>query len=117
RNDEFWDALKTGSLLPAPKPTFAYNKFLAYMKGAGVDVKQEGSKLTLAPMTDKEIDNLSNGAISDPQFVRAKDLEEKPGGLMDKKVTGGLRGEKWSHIQLNEPIVNPIFEQPVRSLL
>jgi DNA-directed RNA polymerase subunit beta' len=68
-------------------------------------------------MTDREIGNLSNGAIRDPQFIRAKDLEEKTGGLMDKKITGGLRGEKWSHIQLDEPIVNPIFEQPVRALL
>lgn len=117
KNDEFWNALKTGSLLPTPKPTFAYNKFISYMKGAGVDIKQDGSKLTLAPMTDKEVENLSNGSIKDPQFVRAKDLEEKPGGLMDKKITGGLRGEKWSHIELAEPIVNPIFEQPVRSLL
>ena len=117
RNDDFWNALKTGSILPAPKPTFAYNKFLAYMNGAGVNIKQDGTKLTLAPMTDREIDNISNGAIKDPQFVRAKDLEEKPGGLMDKKITGGLRGENWSHIDLEEPIVNPIFEQPVRTIL
>ena len=117
RNDDFWYALKTGSLLPAPKPTFAYNKFLAYMKGAGVDVKQEGTKLTLGPMTDREIDNLSNGPIKDFQFVRAKDLTELKGGLMDKKVTGGLRGTNWSHIDLAEPIINPVFEAPVRSLL
>jgi DNA-directed RNA polymerase subunit beta' len=117
RNDDFWYAIKTGGMIPAPKPTFAYNKFLAYMKGAGVDVKQEGNKLTLGPMTDREIDNLSNGEIKDFQFIRAKDLAELKNGLMDKKVTGGLRGEHWSHIQLAEPIVNPVFAGPVRSLL
>lgn len=117
RNDDFWSALKTGSLLPAPKPTFAYNKFISYLKGAGVNVKQEGSSLTLSPMTDKEVDKISNGPIKDFQFVRAKDLAELKGGLMDRQITGGLRGTHWSHIDLSEPIVNPIFEQPVKSLL
>jgi len=117
RNDDFWYALKTGDILPPPKPTFAYNKFISYMKAAGVDVKQSGSELTLAPMTDKEISKLSNGEIKNPQFVRAKDLAELRGGLMDKTITGGLRGTKWSHIELAEPIVNPVFEAPVRSLL
>jgi DNA-directed RNA polymerase subunit beta' len=117
RNDDFWNAIKTGAMLPPPKPTFAYDKFLAYMKGAGVNVTQEGTKNVLGPMTDREIDNLSNGAIKDYQFVRAKDLAELKGGLMDKKITGGLRGTHWSHIPLTEPVVNPVFEGPVRTLL
>lgn len=117
RNDEFWNSIKTGSLIPTPKPTFAYNKFIAYLKGAGVNVQQNGSKLTLAPMTDREVENISNGAIKDFQFIRAKDLAEVTNGLMDKQITGGVRGDKWSHIDLAEPIVNPIFEQPVKTIL
>lgn len=117
RNDDFWQALKLGNILPPPKPTFSYNKFLSYMKGAGIDVKQDGTKLTLAPMTNREIDNLSNGPINEYQFVRAKDLAELKGGLMDRQTTGGLKGTKWSHIDLAEPIVNPVFEQPVKSML
>ena len=117
KNDDFWYAIKTGGMVPAPQPTFAYSKFISYMKGAGVNVTQEGSKMVLGPMTDREVDNLSNGEIKDFQFVRAKDLAEIRDGLMDKKITGGLRGTNWSHVQLAEPIVNPIFAAPVRALL
>ena len=35
QNDEFWRAYEGGQTLPPPKPTFAYNKFLAYLKGRG----------------------------------------------------------------------------------
>ena len=44
QNDEYWKALKSGQTLPPPQPTFVYNKFISFLKGAGIDVKKMGQK-------------------------------------------------------------------------
>lgn len=117
QNDEFWSALQAGEALPAPRPTFAYNKFLGYLKGLGVNVKKEGNSLTMIPFTDKQVEEMSNGAVKDGgKMVRAKDLKAEKGGLFDPQVTGGMDGTKWSHLKLPEPFPNPLFEKSIRSL-
>ena len=120
KNQPFWDWLAVGSgrglLKPPPEPTFAYHKFEAYLKGAGVNVARRGSKMVLGPMTDKEIDKLSNGEVKEPVFFRGKNLKEEKKGLFDPVVTGGRQGENWSHMQLAEAIPNPIFEEPIKTL-
>jgi len=117
QNDELWAAIQAGEPLPTPRPTFAYQKFLGYLNGLGVNVKKEGNSLQLIPFTDKQVLAMSNGAISDAgRMVRAKDLKEEEGGLFDPKVTGGLDGKKWSHIKLPEPFPNPVFERSIQSL-
>ncbi|GEM_PF-755321 len=116
---EFWQAVKTGQLTPRGKPTFAYRKFLAHLKGLGLTIHEpkKGEKF-LQPMTDSEILKLSGGAIEDPAvMVRAKDLAPIKGGLFDRAITGGTRGGNWSHIPLSEPTPNPIFESGIKRLL
>jgi len=117
KNDEYWRALQLGLPTPPPKTTFASNKFLNMLTGAGVRVDRKGSKISLAPLTDKDIMQMSSGAITEAKLVRAKDLMPEKGGLFDPVITGGVRGEKWSHIELAEPIINPMFMDPVRRLL
>jgi DNA-directed RNA polymerase subunit beta len=118
KNDEFWRAVQLGLPTPAPKTTFAYNKFLNMLQGAGVKVSKSGSKLALGPLTDNDISSMSAGALKDPyKLVRAKDLRPETGGLFDPVITGGESGTKWSHVALHEPVVNPVFEEPVRRLL
>ena len=116
KNDEFWKALKSGQPLPPPKSTFVFDKFTNYLKAAGIDVKKEGSKLTLAPMTDDELDKISSGEVKKPMFYRAKDMEPIKGGFLDPVKFGGYKGTKWGHIELKEPIVNPVFEKAVRKI-
>jgi DNA-directed RNA polymerase subunit beta' len=116
QNDEFWHAIETGQNMPAVKPSFAYNKFLSMLKGAGVNTIKNGSEVTLAPMTDADVRKLSNGAIKDPVFLYAKDLKPQRGGFLDPAITGGVRGTKYSHIELYEPLPNPAFEKPIREL-
>jgi DNA-directed RNA polymerase beta subunit len=118
RSDEFWRAVQLGLPTPAPKTTFAYDKFLAMLTGAGVKVDKSGSRLALGPLTDADIKSMSSGALKDAsKLVRAKDLRPETGGLFDPTTTGGMSGTKWSHVDLHEPIVNPVFEEPVRRLL
>jgi len=117
RNDEFWRAYQLGLPLPQPKTTFAYDKFGSMLAGAGVRINKEGRYLRLAPLTDKEIDKMAPTTISNGLMVRAKDLKAEIGGLFDPVATGGTTGQKWTKIHLEEPIVNPVFERPVQSLL
>ena len=115
-NDEYWKALKSGQQLPTPKAPFAYNKFISYLKGAGVDVKKEGNKLTLGPLTDADTHKMSAGEIKKPLFYRAKDGQPIKGGLFDPVIMGGFKGDKWGHMTMNEPVLNPVFENAARKL-
>lgn len=117
KNSDFWRATQLGLPTPPPKPTFAYKKFMAMLNGAGVNVTREGNKMVMAPLTDADVERMSSGAIDNPRMVRAKDLYPERGGLFDEVITGGSRGERWSHIEMAEPVVNPMFEEPARRLL
>jgi DNA-directed RNA polymerase beta subunit len=117
KNDEFWRALQLGLPLPALRPSFAYDKFIGMLHGAGVKVDKKGSQLLLGPLTDADVMKMSRGAIENDKLIRAKDLMPERGGLFDPAITGGDKGLHWSHINLAEPLVNPIFTEPVRRLL
>jgi len=117
QNDEFWSALQAGEPLPAPRPTFAYKKFLGYLNGLGLNVRKDGNNLQLIPFTDQQVKEMSNGEIKDGgKMVRAKDLRPEKHGLFDPSVTGGMEGTKWGHIKLPEPMPNPLFEKSIQSL-
>lgn len=120
QNPQFWNWLSGGNnsglIKPPPEPTFAYRKFEAYLKGAGVNVEKRGSKMVLGPMTDLHTEKMSNGEITQNIFVRGKDLREEKGGLLDINITGGKNGDKWSHMQLAEPVANSAFEKPILQL-
>ena len=120
KNDEFWRAVQLGLPTPAPQTSFAYDKFLNMLQGAGVKVSKTGNRLALGPLTDADIVKMSSGALPTQlsnKILRAKDLAPEKGGLFDPVLTGGTSGTKWSHVDLHEPIVNPVFEEPVRRLL
>jgi len=117
KNDEYWRAVQLGYPIPQPKTTFAADKFLSMLTGAGVRVDRNNSRMSLAPLTDKNIQEMSSGEIRDAKIIRAKDLMPESRGLFDPAITGGLTGTKWGHINLAEPIVSPVFREPVRRFL
>jgi DNA-directed RNA polymerase subunit beta' len=120
KNDEFWRNFQVGGPLPELQTPFVFDKFIDELKGLGVNVKKGEKHYQLMAMTDSDIEEMSNGEIDDATIVRAKDLKEEKGGLFDPDITGGLdtqdRG-KWSHINLEEPIPNPVFKKPITSIL
>ena len=116
QNPDFWNAVRNGAPLPAPKSTFAYDKFMSMLKGAGVNVERRGDYLQLLPFTDDDIKKTSGGAVTKAKFVNAKDLKAKKGGFMDPKVFG-KEGDQWGHIDLSEPVVNPVFKHGLQSIL
>lgn len=117
KNDEWWRAYQLGLPLPPLKTTFAYDKFGAMLAGSGIKMDKSNDSLTLGPLTDEDVTRMSLGKISKSAFVRAKDLRPEHGGLFDPVATGGTTGKKWSYFSLKEPVVNPIFERPVKTLL
>ena len=117
KNDEFWRAYQLGLPPPPTRTSFASEKFMSMLQGAGVKVDKSDEHLTLGPMTDADVTRLSSGSINRPLMVREKDLAPEKGGLFDPVVTGGTSGTRWAHVDLHEPIVNPTFEDPVRRML
>jgi len=117
RNTEYWRAVQLGRPLPPPKTSFAYDKFTAMLQGMGVNMQREDNQMSLAPLTDKDVEKFSAGKIDNAKMVRAKDLRSEKGGLFDEAVTGGLTGQKWSHIELDEPVVSPVFQDSARRVL
>lgn len=117
RNTEYWRAMQLGRPLPPPKSSFAFDKFKGMLAGAGLRFKKTGNDMTLSPMTDKEVRDMSNGEIQNGRMVLAKNLKSESGGLFDVGKTGGVIGTKWTHIELPEPVVNPLFEDASRRLL
>lgn len=115
---EVWRAVESGAPLPPPRPAFSQQKLMTLMKGMGIDIQQTGKdELTALPFLDKQVKKISAGEITDHKLLRGKDLKEEKNGLFDTKKTGGVRGERWSHIRLPEPVPNPTFEKSILSLL
>jgi len=116
KDEDYWKALKLGQQLPEPKVPFVYDKFINLLKAGGVNINEKGNITKLLPMTDKDIDGISKGALTASGSVDYN-FEPVPGGLFDMGKTGGIAGNQWSHIPLNELMPNPVFEEPIRRLL
>ena len=123
RNDDFWRKLETGAALPAPKTTFAMDKLVSLMSGAGINMTEEGDTYRLLPLRDADVDEMSSGEVADPtRAVRISTKGTTPlttfeGGLYDQNVFGGLMGDRYGHITLADPMPNPVFERPIQIML
>ena len=117
RSDDYWAKFIRGEALPKPKMTFATQKLIDTMKASGVNVNIQNGNIIASPMTDKDILGMSNGTIKEPLMLNAKNLTPEEGGLFDSAKTGGLKGTKWSHYSLAESLPNPVFENPIKSVL
>ena len=116
RNEDFWKALRMGRPLPEPKVPFIYDKFLNTLKAGGINIVDKGDVLSLMPMTDDDVTQLSKGGIKSSKQLDG-DFNPIPGGLFDMGKTGGAQGNRWTHVDLAEPIPNPVMEEPIRRIL
>ena len=117
KNDEFWRALQMNEPLPPPTSTFAFDKFVALLKGAGINVERRGTQFQLKPLTDDQTEGMSAGAISSSRMLLGKNLKPEKGGLFDEEVTGGLTGQRWAHVDLPYEVPNPVFEPAIRGVM
>jgi len=117
KNDEMWKALRSGEALPSPKVPHIFEKFIATLKSAGINIKKEGDSFQTIPMTDKEVGEISHGKVEKDLFLKAQDYRPEKGGLFDEAKTGGVLGKNWTHINLKTPLPNPAVEENIRILL
>ena len=123
QHTDVWNAIQTGTPLPPPKHTFAFAKFTNMLKAAGINIEKKGHQMQLLPMTDKQVKEMSAGALPKPSMLTYpkvdKNGEPKPitGGLFDPKLTGGHGGKKWTHMKLAEPMPNPVYEGAIQKVL
>lgn len=116
KNDDLWRAFESNKVLPLPKVPFAFQKLVDMLKAMGVNVKKDGQTMQLLPMRQEDVLTMSNGEITNAFDYKGKNREEIEGGIFDKKITGGLTGERWSHIKLTEPLPNPLFADAIKAL-
>lgn len=123
-NDDWWRALETGHPLPAPKTTFAFAKLASLLQSAGININREKDSLRLLPLTDADVRSMSYGEVKDPALAvrigrpgKSDFLQPMDGGLYDRRIFGGLMGDRWGHITLSERIPSPMFEKPVKAIL
>lgn len=116
-NPEMWAAIRSGRPLPSPKTPFIFNKFLATLNGAGVRTVRKGDHFNILAMTDKDVREMAKHVIDSPDTLDLKTGMPISGGLFDPAKFGGPEGMDFARIDLDEPIPNPLMEEPVRSLL
>lgn len=116
KNDEYWRAVQRGLSLPPPKTPFVAERFMSMLIGSGMNLRQHGSKITAAPLTDKEILDMSHGEIDQPTVVKSSNLRPEKDGLFDPAKTGGIGGSRMNHIALAEPIPNPLMRDAIISV-
>lgn len=118
KNSDHWAAYQLGLPTPTPKRPFILDKFETYLQGAGINIQRQGDTLRASPLTDKDIRQRSHGVITDPQIFRVSKtgLQPERGGLYDPEITGGSGSTRWNHLELAEPILNPLYERPVKAI-
>lgn len=118
-NDAYWRAVQHGEVPPPPETPFEFKKFKGLLQAQGINTINTGTALKLAPLTDKELLKISNGAIGNVMKTfkgKRNDLSPSPDGIFGYN-TGGLQGQKTNHIELEERIISPAYRSAVKSIL
>ena len=116
KNDEYWRAVKMGTPVPSVNVPFVWDKFVAQLKGAGVNVERQGGAVNIYGMTGSDVKKLSGGEIQDPRDIDFRTGKAYDGGFFDDKIFG-TQQSKFGHFPLAAKVVNPVMEDAVRSLM
>ncbi len=119
KNEEYWTQFMQGHTPTEPKVPLVYEKFVNSLKAAGINVVSKGQETNVMAMTNSDIKQMAGDrVIRTGDTVRFdKNMDPIPGGLFDPKLTGGHNGRQWAKIELPEPMLNPVMEEPARRLL
>lgn len=115
KNDAYHRALRSGQPLPKVGEPFVWHKFRGLLAGAGIRTRDlPGGRIRLAPMTDAYLHSLNPVEVENGDTVDLRTLEAKPGGLFDSRIS---THDRWGKIPLPRPVINPAYEDTVRTLL
>jgi len=116
RNKEWFDAFHRGEVPPPPKRKAARDHFHGLLNQMNINVVEDGTKVNLLPMTDKDIVSKSTGEVKEPFGLKRNTLTPVEGGFYDTKIFGG-HGENFAHIDLGVKVVNPLYKKPMAAML
>lgn len=116
---DYWRQVMSGRTPATPDVPLVYRKFVNSLRGAGINVLREGSRMDVMALTDDDITKLAGTReLQNAETVDWRDkLKPIRGGLFDESLTGSHGGSQWSYIKLPEPMPNPVMEEPMRRLL
>jgi DNA-directed RNA polymerase beta subunit len=115
KNDEYWRAVKAGTPVPKTAVPFVWDKFVAQLKAAGVNVTRQGGTVNIYGMTGADVKALSGGEVKEARDIDFRTGKSHPGGFFDERIFG-VNQSSFGHFPLAAKIVNPVMEDVVRSL-
>lgn len=116
-NQDFWRSIRTGEIPSMPSEPIVYQKFYNHLKASGVNIKRTDTGLKVFALTDEEAKKLTGSReINSTDTFDANDYTPIKGGLFGSDIFGP-DGAQWGYIQLDEPMPNPVMEEPLRRIL
>lgn len=116
-NQDFWRSIRTGEIPVMPTEPIVYQKFYNHLKASGVNIKRTDTGLRVFPLTDEEAKKLTGAReLNSTDTFDATDYTPIKGGLFGSDIFGP-EGAQWGYIQLDEPMPNPVMEEPLRRIL
>lgn len=116
-NADFWRSIRTGNIPTMPGEPLVHKKFFAHLIGSGVNVRKTQKGVSAFALSSDDVDELTG-----PRELKTRDTYEtrnfRPidGGLFGQDIFG-INGDKWAYIKLDEPVPNPVMEEPLARLL
>lgn len=116
KNTDFWRDFKLGRTPVMPSTPLIYDKFIASLQGAGINVHKEKNTTNIFALTNKDINDFAHAEVKNSDTYSANNMAPLPGGLFDPNIFGP-NGTKWGYIKLDEPVLNPVMEDPIKLIL
>lgn len=116
-NAQFWRSLRTGQVPVLPGQPLVHKKFFAHLQGSGMHIRKTPKGVSIMALTNKDVDDLAGSReVKTKDTYQQKTFREIDGGLFGKDIFG-TDGNKWGYIQLDEPLPNPVMQEPLARLL
>lgn len=116
-NAQFWRSLRTGQVPVLPGEPLVHKKFFAHLQGSGMHIRKTPKGVSIMALTNKDVNDLAGSReVKSKDTYQQKTFREIDGGLFGKDIFGP-EGNKWGYIQLDEPLPNPVMQEPLARLL
>ena len=117
RNDDFWRDFRSGRIPKQPGEPMVHRKFFESLRGAGINVTEDADRVNIFGMTNKDATELTGGReLQSSMTFNPRTFQAEQGGLFSPDVFGPT-GRSWGYIKLDEPLPNPVMEEPLSRML
>lgn len=116
-NADFWRSIRTGQIPTIPGEPLVHKKFFAHLQGSGMNIKRTHEGVSIFALSNKDVDQLAgHRQLKSKDTYQQKTFQQIPGGLFGKDIFGD-DGQHWAYIQVDNPLPNPVMQEPLARLL